>query len=538
MSAKLTEDISLTQAKNFLSSFTGNSYYFFFGRPQNFDDEANPPEPLGSVLEEAQLHAQMIGLKKLESSNVSHVVERYNWVAGEFYDMYRDDWDGTVRGYTTNGSSTFPKSLSDTRSIITVDTGSGVFNVYKCIDNRQQLTGDNIIAGTVVPSTVKPTGTTNEIIVNSDGYRWKYLYTVSETDKLNFFTPNFTPIKNIPNNVASNGDGAVHAIMILSGGVGYTTTPTITFETDGTPPTIDEIVITNGTITHIKLSGFGTGNSFCNVIVSSPGGAGVTATTKAILSPFGGHGFSNIDEVYADRLIVTTSLSNIDPFNAVGYRQLGIIRNIENSSSGSIAIAPRLDPREKFEFVIADGDGTIINGTPLKLDGINEVVRFPSQFIQDDNDNGVQLVSVIDGGSGFTSAPTVLFSGGEGTGAAATAVLAGDTVTRIIVTNPGSGYTSAPDVTLVGGEGIGASTTVSIGPRSFVFLTTDFDKKHIQVNNQDVLSNISETLKIRLMNKVESEVKYRSGKVIFIENRDVLVRTPTTLERFKMVLDF
>lgn len=538
MSAKLTDDISLTQAKNFLSSFTGNSYYFFFGRPQIWDDEANPPEPTGSIVEEAQIHAQMIGLKKLETSNASHVVERINWVSGEYYDMYRDDWDGTIRGYSSNGNETFPKTLTEARCIVTVDTGSGVFNVYKCLDNRRQLSGDGVIAGTVVPSTVKPTGTTNEIIVTSDGYRWKYLYTVSETDKLNFFTPNYTPIKNVADNVATNGDGAIHSIIMLNGGSGYTSTPTVTFVCDGTAPTIDEIIVTNGVVSHIKLDGYGTGNTFCNVFISSPGGAGITATAKAVISPYGGHGYNNIDETYADKLIITTTLSSVDPYDAVGYRQFGIIRNIENADGLAVSIAARRDPREKFEYVIAEGDGTIVNGTPLKKDGTSQVVRYPSQFIQDNEDNGVQLISVLDGGTGFTSAPTVLFSGGEGTGAAATAIVANGSVTKIIVTNPGTGYTSAPDITLDGGGGVGGSASSTIGPRTFVYLTTDYDKKQLPVVNQDVLSNISETLKIRLMNKVEPEIKYRSGKVIFIENRDPLVRTTTTLERFKMVLDF
>lgn len=71
-------------------------------------------------------------------------------------------------------------------------------------------------------------------------------------------------------------------------------------------------------------------------------------------------------------------------------------------------------------------------------------------------------------GSGYTSAPSVSFSGGGGSGATATAsittfytVTAGVTtattrVTGITITNPGSGYTSAPSVTLSGGGGSGA----------------------------------------------------------------------------------
>lgn len=65
----------------------------------------------------------------------------------------------------------------------------------------------------------------------------------------------------------------------------------------------------------------------------------------------------------------------------------------------------------------------------------------------------VHRINVTNGGSGYTSAPTVAFSGGGGTGAAAVAVLEGGAVARIDVTNPGSGYTSAPTVGLTGGGG-------------------------------------------------------------------------------------
>lgn len=52
----------------------------------------------------------------------------------------------------------------------------------------------------------------------------------------------------------------------------------------------------------------------------------------------------------------------------------------------------------------------------------------------------------------YTSAPTVTFSGGSGTGAAATAVLTLGRVTSFTVTNGGSGYTSVPKVLLNGSE--------------------------------------------------------------------------------------
>jgi hypothetical protein len=42
-------------------------------------------------------------------------------------------------------------------------------------------------------------------------------------------------------------------------------------------------------------------------------------------------------------------------------------------------------------------------------------------------------------------------------------VLTGGVVTSVIITNAGSGYTTAPTVTFTGGEGTGAAATAFIG---------------------------------------------------------------------------
>jgi FtsP/CotA-like multicopper oxidase with cupredoxin domain len=76
----------------------------------------------------------------------------------------------------------------------------------------------------------------------------------------------------------------------------------------------------------------------------------------------------------------------------------------------------------------------------------------------------VSGITLVSGGSGYTSAPTVSLIGGGGTGANATATIdpATGAVVAIELTSVGSGYTSAPAVALTGGGGTGATATAAI----------------------------------------------------------------------------
>lgn len=76
----------------------------------------------------------------------------------------------------------------------------------------------------------------------------------------------------------------------------------------------------------------------------------------------------------------------------------------------------------------------------------------------------VVSIAVTSGGSGYTSAPSVTFTGGGGASATATAAI--DPVSRqvisVMVTNNGLGYTSAPTIAFTGGGGTGATATAKI----------------------------------------------------------------------------
>ena len=73
----------------------------------------------------------------------------------------------------------------------------------------------------------------------------------------------------------------------------------------------------------------------------------------------------------------------------------------------------------------------------------------------------VGAITVTNGGAGYTgSAPLVTFSGGGGSGAAATAVVnSSGVVTGLTITAAGSGYTAAPTLTIAAPRGAGTTAT-------------------------------------------------------------------------------
>lgn len=77
---------------------------------------------------------------------------------------------------------------------------------------------------------------------------------------------------------------------------------------------------------------------------------------------------------------------------------------------------------------------------------------------------GLQFIKVTNGGSNYTSAPSVLISKPPigGIQASALARVGGGRITSVEILNPGIGYTVPPSIGFVGGNGSGATATVGI----------------------------------------------------------------------------
>ena len=207
-----TKDLSINNAQAFIKAMnasdgrsTKNStiLYVAIGGVYPYVNEPTPvnPEDNEQYLQ-YEAHREFIGAKKVTTENVSHVAPRYDWTSGTVYSMYRDtDEDMYDRPYY----------------VLTNE-----FNVYKCLYNNN--------GGA---STVKPTGFSTQSFTTSDGYTWKYMYTISLGDANKFLTSVHLPVKTITvgdgsvesdrqlavQNTAVNG--AIEVIEVNTGGAGY-----------------------------------------------------------------------------------------------------------------------------------------------------------------------------------------------------------------------------------------------------------------------------------------------------------------------------
>jgi hypothetical protein len=130
-------------------------------------------------------------------------------------------------------------------------------------------------------------------------------------------------------------------------------------------------------------------------------------------------------------------------------------------------------PLKIYETVVPEGTlidtGFLVVKSTVTPFGNGKAAKITVKSTQGDF---VVSVGVDNGGSGYTSAPTVVFASGS---AAATARIAGGKVVGIDVTTRGSGYTTAPGVSFTGGGGTGAAATAYLG--IVVLQEQDYDQR-------------------------------------------------------------
>ena len=367
------------------------NYYYFIGKILPWSNVLYPDNPVQTYDYEYNTRNEIIAVKKIQPTDISYVVPRIDWISGSVYDQYDGDY---YSGFTAYSGAT---SLKSAQFYVLVDEK----NVYKCLFNQNGSS-----------STVKPTGTSVTPFTTSDGYVWKFLYTIPLSQKNRFLTEDYMPVqKSVTNQFYSNGE--VDTITINSRGSGY-------FGNSETTLLVQATFLSNvGNITPNLTPVFNTSGSIVNVIVRNAG-----------------NNIRSANIVVVDNTGLGTSY----------YKNLSNVE-ILNPGSGYLS------------NVVANTTATITTTGTQPSDNALVTLTF--------NNNSLVNITIINSGSGYTrgiAANTTLTITTTGTAqptqnasarlnfansAILTPVLLNDRIDRVLIEDPGLSYRSNIQTTLV-----------------------------------------------------------------------------------------
>jgi len=365
MAAIITNKFRINNAEQFVESFSetaATTYYLFIGRAHswatdadvqgnsiNEGTDASPPTPNDDVTSEFYNYDDMIGAKLIASTDVSHCIPRRNWTTGTTYDMYEHNIS------SSNAANSGATNLFDSTYFIMNSSNA----VYKVIEN------DGATA-----STVEPTSTSNSIFSTSDGYRWKYMYSLTSSEALNFMSTDFIHVSTDSTVSAAAVDGALDTILVVAGGSSYNTSSGSTISAipirgDGSSG-VASVTISSGAIASATVTTAGTGYTYAYianddiVAATNAGGAGSGANLNVIIPPKGGHGSNAVKELGGFYVMLNKSLVGVEGTSDIGvgndFRRIGLLKDPTNF--GTTTVASASTRRQLYAIKFASVSGT------------------------------------------------------------------------------------------------------------------------------------------------------------------------------------
>ena len=452
MAAIITNKFRIHNQEQFVESFSESSpnvYYLGIGRPQAFATQTRgdsrteaqgsdtaPPTPIDSNYEEFNTFNDLLAAKKVTSSEISIAIPRRNWTTGTTYDYYRHDYGHFVTGSTSSvqTANSGATTLFDSNFYVLTDD----FNVYKCLDNNSDAA-----------STVKPSGTSTSILSTGDGYKWKYMYTLSASQQTNFLSTDFMGVATNSTVSSAAVDGAVNVVKIKTAGSGGTngSHTSVPIRGDGSSGAAT-VTISGGAVTAVTVTTAGTGYTFGYIRVAdinSAGGGSLSGSElDVIIEPKGGHGKNAIEELGGFFVMLNTNFEASESSNtgyfttANDFRKVVLMRDIE--SGGSAASATTL--RGTKAVLVTSPSGTFTADEEINqasTGAVGKVVEWDSSnnilyYIQTRfNDEGVDSNGNL---TAFSGANAIT---GQSSSASATPSTSSTTVDNIAFT---SGYNS------------------------------------------------------------------------------------------------
>jgi Glycosyl hydrolase catalytic core/F5/8 type C domain len=360
------------------------------------------------------------------------------------------------------------------RSSVTINTGT---TVTMNSDAANATTGISAYSGANIPVSFINKGTVNILGAST---RSGISVSVENTGKSNF-APNVN-FMNFENQGVLNIDMACSVasyapLSVTASGTGQgnfnmlnTSTGLMTLKnTNATGSNIGSaiFVTAGGNIANVNFTNNGTLNlSGTNAVVGGQAGTAVLPRSQFINTGTitSNTNFNNwvISNSSTGSIVFTnpTAGASVLPFNGAFALNNGKIQTASGSTSltnlRGVAAYSATSSIEPGGSGYGVADLGIIGTTPpagtlkLQVDGNTAGV---------DHDQ----LNCTNGGVGYTSAPTITFAGGAGSGASGYVTVVGGAITAVTIVSGGSGYTTAPTVTASVGTGATLTATVSGG---------------------------------------------------------------------------
>ena len=433
MPAIITDRFRIHNSEQFQEAFSetsGNVMYLGIGRPQAFatatrgdartDNEGSDTAPLTPA---DNRNAQsfpfddLLAAKRITASDVTFAVPRRNWTTGTVYDIYRHDYGERITGTTTAQTSNSGVSTLFDASFYVLTTAR---NVYKCLDNN----GNSA-------STVEPTTTPTTVIETGDGYKWKYMYTLSASQQANFLSTDFMAVATDSTVSSAAVDGAIDVVKIKSAGTGGAngTHTGIAIRGDGSNGQVS-VTVAGGVVTAVTVTNAGTGYTFGTISNAQIVAAGATnlsgAELDVIIPPKGGHGKNAVEELGGFFVMLNTSLEGTESGNsgdvtvANDFRKISLIR--DPNASGSAATATTLRGTKAINLTGVSGSYVVDEkitqattgavGKVVEWDSSNNILYYiQTRHTNDGIDSNGNLTAfsgtnVVSGAGGATGTPT------------------------------------------------------------------------------------------------------------------------------------
>ena len=292
-------------------------YYIGVGKSEAWNDSDLATTPVSTEREERNFRDGLQSIKLV--TDYSFVVVRNNWVSGRLY----DGWDDAQEGISTAAYYVITE------------------------DNQVYLKQGKNNLGVAQVSTVKPTGVSSDTLVTSDGYVWKFLYSIDTTNANAFLSSAWMPVRLIDSagtgdpasNVEQYGiqnaavNGEINDITLISGGSGYTTAPDVVISGDGTGA-VGLATVSGGAVVKVEIKDSDNtlfkGSGYSRASISFTGGGGSSASARPIIKRTGGFGKDPRQDLRARSVMFDIQPNG----NETGewlvdndFRQMGLLKN-------------------------------------------------------------------------------------------------------------------------------------------------------------------------------------------------------------------